>query len=129
MRSLIKKILKESAHLEGLHRELPLFLRRRLTMEDLEWLDRELQHYILSTPPTRNNFDAFCDYVLGDLLHEFVVDRKDDEIDTVEDPHYGLIYSEDGFDEVASIYWELIPYLKKRYEFRLRKAWERKKSR
>jgi hypothetical protein len=128
MRSLIKKILKESAHLEGLYRELPLFLRRRLTMEDLEWLDRELQHHILITPPTRNNFDAFCDYVLGDLLHEFLVDVKADEVDTIEDPEYGEIFNDESLDKVATIYWNLIPYLKKRYEIRLRQAWERKKS-
>ena len=128
MKSIARRIIKESEHLKGLFGDLPPFLRRRLTMEDLEYLDRELVDHILGMPP-RNDFDVFCDDVLGDLLHEFVVDRKDDEIDTVEDPHYGLIYSEDGFDEVASIYWKLIPYLKKRYEFRLRKAWERKKSR
>ena len=127
MKSIARRIIKESEHLKGLFGDLPPFLRRRLTMEDLEWLDKELVDHILGMPP-RNDFDVFCDDVLGDLLHEFVVDRKDDEIDTVEDPHYGLIYSEDGFDEVASIYWKLIPYLKKRYEFRLRKAWERKKS-
>ena len=128
MKSIARRIIKESEHLKGLFGDLPPFLRRRLTMEDLEWLDKELVDHIIGMPP-RNDFDVFCDDVLGDLLHEFVVDRKDDEIDTVEDPHYGLIYSEDGFDEVASIYWKLIPYLKKRYEFRLRKAWERKKSR
>ena len=97
-------------------------------MFDLEWIDKEITDHI-NGMPVRNDFDTFADDVLGDLLHEFVVDRKDDEIDTVEDPHYGLIYSEDGFDEVASIYWELIPFLKKRYEIRLRQAWERKKQR
>ena len=128
MRPIIRRVLKESEHLKGLFGSLPPFLRRRLTMEDLEYLDRELVDHILGMPP-RNDFDVFCDDVLGDLLHEFVVERKDDEIDTVEDPHYGLIYSEDGFDEVASIYWKLIPFLKKRYEYKLRQAWERKKQR
>ena len=78
--------------------------------------------------PTRRDFDIFCQDVLGDLLHEFVVERKDDEIDTVEDPVYGLVYSEDGFSEVASIYWKLMPFLKKRYEYKLRQAFERKKQ-
>jgi hypothetical protein len=66
-------------------------------MEDLEWLDRELQHHILITPPTRNNFDAFCDYVLGDLLHEFLVDVKADEVDTIEDPEYGEIFNDESY--------------------------------
>ena len=128
MKSITRRIIKESEHLKGLFGDLPPFLRRRLTMEDLEWLDRELVDQIAGMPP-RDDFDMFADDVLGDLLHEFVVERKDDEIETEEDPHYGLIYSEDGFDEVASIYWKLIPYLKKRYEIKLRQAWERKKSR
>jgi hypothetical protein len=124
----MKRLIREFEHLKSLFSELPPFLRRRLTMEDLEWLDKGINEVIPGTP-TRGDFDIFCQDVLGDLLHDFVVERKDDEIDTVEDPHYGLIYSEDGFDEVASIYWQLMPYLKKRYEIKLRQSWERKKSR
>ncbi len=97
-------------------------------MEDLEWIDKELTHHIVSNGPT-NKFDDFCDYVLGDLLHEFLVNRKDDEIDTVDDPDYGLIYDDNSLDKVASMYWELKPFLKKRYEIKLRQAWERKKQR
>ena len=125
MKSLIRRILKESEHLKGLFWELPPFLKRRVTLFDLDWLDEKLGIQIYQTPFT-NDFDDFCNYVLGDLLHEFVVNRKDDEIETTYDYDYGIIYSEDGFDEVASIYWELIPYLKKRYEIRLRQSWERK---
>ena len=128
MKSIIRKVLKESEHLKGLFSELPPFLRRRLTMEDLEYLDREIQHIIVGTPPT-DDFDTFCDYVLGDLLHIFLVDRKDSEIDTMEDPEYGLVYDDDSLKKIGDIYWELIPYLKKRYEIKLRQAWERKKSR
>jgi hypothetical protein len=124
----MKIIITESEHLKGLFSELPPFLKRRITMFDLEWIDRELDHHIYGMP-FRNDFDLFVDDVLGDLLHEFVINRKDDEIETEEDPYYGLIYSEDGFHEVASIYWKLMPYLKKRYEIKLRQGWERKKSR
>ena len=122
-----KKPLTESEHLKGLFSELPSYLKRRVTMEDLEWLDKSITGVIPGTP-TRRDFDTFCYDVLGDLLHEFVVERKDDEIDTVEDPDYGLVYSEDGFNEVASIYWELMPFLKKRYEIKLRQAFERKRQ-
>lgn len=123
----MKRFIKESEHLKGLFGSLPLSLRRRLTMEDLKWIDKEITGHI-NGMSVRNDFDVFCDDVLGDLLHEFVVERKDDEIDTVEDPDYGLIYSEDGFNKVASIYWKLMPFLKKRYEIKLRQAWERKKQ-
>ena len=123
----MKRLIKESEHLKGLFVSLPPFLKRRITLEDLEWLDQELTTHIVYTPAT-DKFDDFCDYVLGDLLHEFVVERKDEEIDTVEDPEYGLIYDDESFSNVADIYWELIPHLKKRYEMRLNQAWERKKS-
>ena len=36
----MKRVLKESEHLKGLFGSLPPFLRRRLTMEDLDWLDK-----------------------------------------------------------------------------------------
>lgn len=119
--------ITESEHLKGLFSELPSYLKRRVTMEDLEWLDKSIIGIIPGTP-TRRDFDLFCQDVLGDLLHEFVVERKDDEIDTVEDPDYGLVYSEDGFDKVVSIYWELMPFLKKRYEIKLRQSFERKRQ-
>lgn len=124
----MKRLIREFEHLKSLFSELPPFLKRRITMFDLEWLDKELGHHIIGTPPT-NDFDDFCEYVLGDLLHEFVVERKDDEIDTVDNPDYGLIYDDNSLDSVASIYWELMPHLKKRYEIRLRQSWERNKSR
>lgn len=121
------RLLKESEHLKGLFSELPPFLKRRVTLFDLEWLDKELGGHIVGTPPT-DKFDDFCDYVLGDLLHEFLVNRKDDEIETVDDPDYGLIYDDASLDKVGTMYWKLEPFLKKRYEIRLRQAWERKRS-
>lgn len=57
-----------------------------------------------------------------------MVDIKDEEIDTVEDPEYGLIYDDESLDKVAGMYFSLKPYLKKRYEIRLHQAWERKKQ-
>ena len=124
----MRRLLKEFEHLKGLFSELPPFLKRRVTIADLKWIDEELTNFIITTPPT-DKFDDFCDYVLGDLLHNFLVDRKDEEIDTVEDPVYGLVYDDLSLQEIGDIYWELIPYLKKRYEIRLHQAWERKKQR
>lgn len=122
----MRRLIREFEHLKGLLSELPPFLQRRVTLFDLEWIDKNLNSHIAHMP-ARRDFDTFVDDVLSDLLHDFVVNRKDDEIETEEDPDYGLIYSEDGFDEVAEIYWKLKPYLKKRYEIKLRQAYERKK--
>ena len=55
-----------------------------------------------------------------------MVDRKDDEIDTDNDPDYGLIYNDESFGKLSEMYWELKPFLKKRYEIRLRNAYNRK---
>ena len=122
----MRRLIREFEHLKGLLSELPPFLQRRVTLFDLEWIDKNLNSHILHMP-ARNDFDEFCDDVLGDLLHEFLVNIKDDEIDTVDDPDYGLIYDNNSFDKVVSMYWELKPFLKKRYEIKLRQAWERKK--
>jgi len=122
----MRKLIKESEHLKGLLASLPPFLKRRVTLFDLEWIDKNLNSHIAHMP-ARNDFDLFCDDVLGDLLHEFLVNRKDDEIETTYDYDYGVIYNEESLDKVVTIYWNLIPYLKKRYEIKLRQAWERKK--
>lgn len=121
----MKIIITESQY-DRLFNDLPVSLKRRITQEDLEWLDQELIHHIVSNGPT-NKFDDFSDYVIGDLLHGFLVNRKDEEIDTVEDPVYGLVYDDLSLQEIGDIYWELKPFLEKKYEKRLRQAWERKK--
>ena len=112
---------------ERLFGKLPNFLKRRLTQDDLEYLDKELTHYILSTPPL-DKFESFSRMVVGDLLHEFIMDKKSDEIETEEDPDYGEVYNEESRNKVMNIYWELKPILEKRYKDRLYQSWERKKS-
>jgi len=121
-----KKQLTESKD-KRLFDELSDSLKRRLTQDDFDYLDKELTHYILSTPPV-NKFEEFSSYVIGDLLHEFIIARKDDEIETEEDPEYGVVYVEKSRNKIMDVYWELKPILEKRYKDRLYKAWERKKS-
>ena len=122
----MKIIITESQY-ERLFNDLPNSLKRRLTTDDLEYFDRELTHYILSTPPT-NKFEEFSSYVIGDLLHEFIIARKGDEIETEEDPDYGVVYNEESRNKVMDRYWVLKPFLEKKYKDRLYQAWERKKS-
>jgi hypothetical protein len=121
-----KKSLTESQY-ERLFKELPMFLKRRLTPDDFDYIDRELTHYILSTPPT-NRFEDFSSSVIGDTLHEFIMARKGDEIETEEDPDYGVVYNEESRNKVMDKYWILKPILEKKYKDRLYQAWERKKS-
>jgi len=121
-----KKQLTESKD-KRLFDELSNSLKRRLTQDDFDYLDKELTHYILSTPPV-NKFEEFSSYVIGDLLHEFIIAKKGDEIETEEDPDYGVVYVEKSRNKIMDMYWELKPILEKRYKDRLYKAWERKKS-
>jgi hypothetical protein len=120
-----KKQLTESQD-EKLFGELPNSIKRRLEPGDFEYFDRELTHYILSTPPV-NKFDDFSSVVIGDLLHDFIMDKKVDEIETEEDPDYGVVYNEESRNKIMGMYWDLKPILIKKYKDRLYKAWERKK--
>ena len=121
-----KKSLTESQD-EKLFKELPISIRRRLEPNDLDYIDRELTHYILSTPPT-NRFEDFSSSVIGDVLHEFIIGYKGDEIEIEDDPEYGEVYNEESRNKVMDRYWVLKPFLEKKYKDRLYQAWERKKS-
>lgn len=126
MRSLIKKVLRESAHLKSLFRDLPSSLKRRITVDDLMWLDKELNESIRLTPVTTSSFKTFSEFVVSDLLHRFLVDVKDHEIETYIDPHYGETYVDDSLDKIGTIYFSLMPHLEKRYEIKLRQAFDKK---
>jgi hypothetical protein len=121
-----KKPLTESQY-ERLFGELPNSLKRRLTQDDFKYFDDNISSYILSTPPT-DDFKDFSSVVIGDLLHDFIMDKKVDEIETEEDPDYGVVYNEESRNKIMGMYWDLKPILIKKYKDRLYKAWERKKS-
>ena len=112
---------------ENLFNDLPASVKRRVTQEDLDFLDDELSHYIIKTPPT-NSFEDFSDYVIGDLLHDFVMDRKADEIETYEDPHWGPMFDETSRDNIFDLYWKLMPVLKEKFRDRMYRSWEKKRS-
>ena len=111
---------------ERLFGELPNSLKRRLTQDDFEYFDKELRYYIVSQPPV-DKFEDFSSVVIGDLLHDFIMDKKVDEIETEEDPDYGVVYNEESRNKIMGMYWDLKPILIKKYKDRLYKAWERKK--
>jgi hypothetical protein len=118
----MKIIISESQY-ERLFGELPLSLKRRITLSDLEFLDGELVYYIANTRPM-DKFEDFLEHVINNLLYEFIMNIKSDEIDVDEDDEY----IEGSRDKVMDIYWQLKPFLEKRYNDRIHKAWEKKKS-
>ena len=121
----MKIILKESAHLEGLFDSMPLYLQRRLKIRDLLYFDLNLDKYIRETPPL-NSFEKFSEDVIYDMLHHFVIDERDHEIDTSIDPEYGVMYDEISLDKVFGMYWELGPLLIDRYKKKLEMGYNKK---
>jgi hypothetical protein len=121
-----KKQLTESQY-ERLFTDLPPFLKRRITLDDLKYFDDNISSYILSTPPT-DDFKDFSSVVIGDLLHDFIMEIKGDEIETEENPDYGVVYKDESRDKIMGMYWDLKPILIKKYKNRLYQTWERKKS-
>jgi hypothetical protein len=124
----MKRIIKESERFRGLFNQLPLFLKRRITLDDLEWIDRNLNHYVLRHKGTnlkqRVQFNDFSEYVIGELLHDFIMDRKADEIQTEIDALYGEVFNDESLDKIMDMYWQLMPIIIKRYEIKLHQAWE-----
>jgi|694.fasta_scaffold56844_10 hypothetical protein len=120
----MKRVIKESEHLKGLFSSLPPFLRRRLTMEDLEWIEKEFRINLIHSPKQIKNFDEFCDYVLGDTVHEFVMQKRNYEIKTISDEEWGDVYDEKSQSDVMDIYWPLIPVLKDMFYDELYEIWE-----
>ena len=117
----MKIIITESQY-EMLFKELPNSLKRRLTSDDFEYFDNKISKHIYNSP-WRPEFDKFSYDVISQLMHDFVVDRKDDEIETEENPEYGVIYNDDSLDKVFEMYWKLIPFFEEYYKDKLSMAW------
>ena len=122
----MKIIISESQY-EKLFKDLPSFLKRRMDLDDLEWFDKQLPSFILHTPPSGLDFEDYSSFIVGDLLHEFIIELKGDEIETEEDPDYGVIYNEKSRNKVMEMYWDLKPILEKRYKDRLYQSWEKRR--
>ena len=119
------KIIITESQQKVLFSSIPVHLRRRLTMEDLEWIEERINRNInyikmISGGKTfRNDFEGYSYNIIADTLHEFVVERKDDEIETEMDPQYGMVYNDESRDRVFDMYWQLIPHLEKIYHSKI----------
>lgn len=117
----MKIIITESQ----LHNLIPHSVRRRITDDDLKIIDDWLQTYISKTAAF-DSFDKFCDFVLDDLIYDFVKEVKRDEIEM--DPEFGRFYSTDSVRNLLNIYGKLKPFLLTKYQEKLYKAWELKRK-
>jgi hypothetical protein len=73
----MKRIIKESERFRGLFNQLPLFLKRRITLDDLEWIEldclttptevqsRSFFEYEYEIPAANKNGSSQFEYTLG----------------------------------------------------------------
>lgn len=122
----MKIIITENQY-EQLFKDLPVLLKRRITRKDLEYLDKEVilnMRYI----PVYNDFEDYLNSIITNLVHEFVLHEKYDEIETEHDPEYGEVYVDLSRNRAMEIYWKIIPFLEKRYKDMILQSWEKRKS-
>ena len=122
----MKIIITESQY-EKLFNELPTSLKRRITLEDLQYFDEEVKRVTRFTSLSKK-FEDYLDMVISDIIHEFVMEEKYDEIKTERDPVYGSVFNRDSLNQVMDIYWNIIPILKNRYRDYLYDVWKTKMS-
>ena len=118
----MKIIITESQY-EMLFKELPSSIKRRLTPDDFKYFDKNLNKNIHDKLLFTSDFDQFSYNVISQVMHEFVLDMKDDEIETEENPEYGVVYNDESLDEVFERYWKLIPFFEEYYKDKLSMAW------
>ena len=118
----MKIIITENQY-EMLFKNLPSSIKRRLTPDDFKYFDNNLNKNIHDSLLFTSDFDEFSYNVISQVMHEFVLDRKDDEIETEEDPQYGVVYNDESLDEVFKRYWKLIPFFEEYYKDKLSMAW------
>lgn len=106
----------------------PTAIKRRITPEDLVWFEDRLKRVANDSMYYNSDFSVYSDDVVRQTMHEFVVDRKDSEIRTVNTTEYGDIYDDNHLDEVFNVYWEIIPLIEEMYETTLKSIWYRLKK-
>ena len=99
-------------------------LKRRLTPDDFEYFNRELVYHIDDTRWVPN-FNEFSYDVISSLVNEFVLGKKYDELPAppqgVDLEVFGM---SPGVTKVFDLYFDIIPFLEKKYKNRLYQAWK-----
>jgi len=121
----MKIIITESQY-ERLLVDLSPALKRRLTDEDLNTIERLVLKNIkhCSYPYYADHFDFFVDDIIYQTLHEFVAEYKSDEIDTEYDEEWGEVWIEDSKEKIFDLYWPLFANIKSLYTDKLHDIWK-----
>jgi len=122
----MKIIITENQY-EKLFKDLPVLLKRRITQNDLEYLDKEVLNTMRYTP-LYQDFENYLNSTISELVHEFVLERKSDEIETEHDPEYGEVFNDESRNRVMDTYWKIIPFLEERYKDIIFQSWSKRRS-
>lgn len=118
------KIIITESQRKSLLGKLSSTLMRRLTAEDLEWIEEQIPRKVIYAPADVN-FEAFMSEVIYYVIQDFVSERKGDEIETYTDPVYGEVYDEESFDKVYEMYLDLKPFLIEMYRDKMYEFWKK----
>ena len=119
----MKIIITESQH-KSLVGKLSPTLRRRLTVDDFDYIEKLIPRRALYTY-AGITFETFMDEVIDSAIHDFVSERKGDEIETNMDPVYGEVYDGESFNKVYEMYLDLAPALIEMYRDKMYEIWKK----
>lgn len=93
---------------------IPMTLKRRLSQDDFEILDKIIKLNMNEFIYLNDVFEEYLRWTLGDSLSHFVTEYKSDDIDMDEEDWM------DKLNERLGLFWDLIYFLRKKYyeEFR-----------
>jgi hypothetical protein len=93
---------------------IPMTLKRRLSQDDFEILDKIIKLNMNEFIYLNDVFEEYLRWTLGDSLNHFVTEYKSDDIDMDEEDWM------DKLNERLGLFWDLIYFLRKKYyeEFR-----------
>jgi hypothetical protein len=99
-------------------------LRRRLTPNDFKYFDTNLVYHI-DDSTWIPNFNEFSYEVISGLLIEFVYAKKHNELPVPVDVGFDMSNNiPPEVTKVFDLYFEIIPFLEKKYKNRLYQAWK-----
>jgi len=122
----MKIIITESQY-ERLLGVLPPVLKRRITQEDMENIDRSIMFQLrfFDRPVYGKDFQKFKEDIIYDGLYDFISEYKSDEIDTEEDEEWGVVWTEESKRKIFDLYYLLEEPLKSLYNDKLYEIWKK----
>lgn len=88
-----------------------------MSIDDFETLDEIIKDNMNDQIYLNDTFNGYLKWAIGDALNLFVLEYKTDIIDIEE------VGWEDKQNKLLKLYWDLIPFLQKRYYEEFKKSY------